>query len=34
MIHNRLDKALNRSWDTLDGQLGKGVAGKIDQKAR
>lgn len=33
LVHSRLDKALDRSWSTLDGQLGKGVAGEIDKKA-
>jgi len=31
-IHTRLDKAWGRSWSTLDGQIGKGVTGKIDKK--
>lgn len=32
VIHNQLDKLWGRSWDTLDGQQGKGVEGKIDKK--
>lgn len=31
-LHSRLDKAWERSWSALDGQLGKGVTGKIDHK--
>ena len=31
VVHSYLDQTWARSWDTLDGQQGKGVIGRVDK---